>query len=67
MKIIMKIIKYPCSACKKLTDGIVLVYQWIDENRTLVRFKKDCCGREEVKFFTDLEVNRYVKKEGGFK
>ena len=56
-----KIHKYPCSKCKRLTDGTILVYQYVSENLTVVRFKKDCCG-EEVGYFNQHDLKHYIQE-----
>ena len=57
-----KVIGYPCSRCQKLTDGNILVYQYVSDNLTIVRFKTECCKIETVEFFKPHDLNRYVKE-----
>lgn len=60
----MKKIKgYPCSKCKKLTDGEVRIFQYINDRITLVRFKKDCCKMKEVRLMTPYDIAHYIKEE----
>lgn len=59
----MKAIRgYPCSKCKKLTNGVILISQWVSERLTIIRFKKDCCGKEEVRYMTPYDLTHYVKE-----
>ena len=57
-----KVIGYPCQNCEQLTNGKILVYQYVSENLTIVRFKTECCKRETVQFFNPHDLNRYVKE-----
>ncbi len=57
-----KVINYPCSRCQRLTNGTIIAYQYVSDDLTIVRFKKDCCGNEEVQFFNKLNLKHYVKE-----
>lgn len=58
----MKAIRgYPCSNCKKLTNGKILVKRPIDGRFIEIRFKKDCCGQEEVRYMRPYDLFRYVR------
>jgi len=57
-----KVIGYPCQCCEKLTNGKILVYQYVSDNLTIIRFKTECCHREIVRFFNPQDLNRYVKE-----
>jgi len=57
-----KVIGYPCPKCKHLRDGKILVYQYVSDNLTIVRFKMDCCHIELVQFWNKLDLAHYVKE-----
>jgi hypothetical protein len=63
MEKIKKVVGYPCSRCKKLTEGKIIIWQWVSDNMTIVRFKKECCGNEQVAYFTELDIKHYIKED----
>jgi len=57
-----KIVQYPCIRCKKLSDGNIKLYQFVNDNLTIVRFVLDCCKLEIVKYFNKSNLRRYIKE-----
>ena len=57
-----KVIGYPCTKCQKLTEGTIIAFQRVNDDLIVVRFKKDCCKHEAVRFFTELEMKHYCKE-----
>lgn len=58
----IKVVGYPCSKCKTLTEGKILIRQFVSEQLTIIRFKKECkCNQEEVHYFTPYDLKHYLK------
>lgn len=57
-----KVVGYPCSKCKTLTEGKILISQWVSERLTIIRFKKKCCNQEEVRYMTPYDLKHYIKE-----
>jgi hypothetical protein len=57
-----KVINFPCSNCKKLTNGNIIAFQEVSENLTIVRFSKECCKRNYVGYFSKLDISHYIKE-----
>jgi hypothetical protein len=53
---------YPCSHCRKLTDGKILIFQSTGQTITLIRFLKECCKHEQVAYFTETDIKHYIKE-----
>lgn len=52
--------KYPCSKCKKLTDGDVIIFQSTGQTITLVKFLKHCCKHTQTAYFTEADLKHYI-------
>lgn len=57
-----KIIKYPCSKCKRLSDAELLVSKEINERLTEVKFIAECCKTEFTELFTSHDIHRYIQE-----
>lgn len=54
-----KIVKYPCSVCKKPTN-IELLKKIISDDLIFVTFRTECCKKEFNNFFSKHDFQRYI-------
>ena len=59
-----RVIKYPCTQCKRLRDGTLLIDQYVSDTCQFLRIKLSC-GHERVELWNTKspEYQRYIKEE----
>lgn len=58
-----KVVRYPCSRCKCLRDGVLIIDQYVSDNCQLIRMKLSC-GHEDVQLWDTKSpiYKRYIKE-----
>lgn len=56
----MRVEKYPCSKCEKLTGGNVESITLVSENLSIVIFHTECCKMKQVRYMTPSDLRHYI-------
>lgn len=58
-----RVLKYPCTQCKRLRNGVLIIDQYVSETCQLIRMKLDC-GHEFPHLWNKQspEYKRYIKE-----